>query len=118
MDVRQDGGQTVVGDINSDVFRLRDVSGEFDCGPNGTICNDATLTYVTPGQMHSFILVVRSGIFELYVDGFLVQTYTYGKYPVSAGLIGVAVNGTAGSVKFEALAAASFSQAGVGGAFN
>ena len=103
-------GQTVVGDIDGAGFSLRDVSGSFVCGAHGAICDDATLTSATPDRTHSFILLVRRGMFELYVDEMLVQTFTYGTYPVTTGRIGVAVNGTAGGgARFEGVAAAAWS---------
>ena len=91
-------GRTVVGDIGAaGAFQLRDVSGNFPCGNDGMLCNDATLVSISSDQLHSFILLVRRGMFELYVDDMLVQYYTYGAYPVASGKIGVAINGTVGS---------------------
>lgn len=115
MDLVRTGGQTVIGDINATgAFHIRDVSGSFPCGGNKfrTICDDATLVSVSPQSKHTFILLVRMGMFELYVDEMLVQSYTYGTYPVTSGKIGVAINGTAGStVQFNNVTASAWSRA-------
>ena len=51
--------------------------GEFDCGP-GVSCGVATVTAVEPDTSHKVLLFVRRGMWELYVDDLLVQTYIYG----------------------------------------
>merc|ERR1712216_682111 len=54
-----------------------DQSGQFDCGP-GERCGVATVTAVEPGVAHTVLLFVRRGMWELYVNDVLVQTYVYG----------------------------------------
>ena len=118
--------QTVITDVpQADPSNLTvvDVSGTFPCG--STRCSDATKMSVTPREQHSFILLVRRGMFELYVDGLLVQYHVYGECAFTqsgaqlnvswpwpkgkclggncrecGGRIGLAVNGTAVSVNF------------------
>eukprot|EP01052_Picozoa_sp_SAG31_P038863 SAG31_NODE_5273_length_2639_cov_1.587795_2_plen_464_part_00 len=103
-----------------------DVSGAFPCGPGGVRCGDATKTSLSPTRTHSFILLARRGMFELYVDGWLVQYHVYGECAFTAsgaqsnltcnpanmssnprcagcrecsGKIGLAVNGTRAEVE-------------------
>ena len=81
---------------------LRDVTGPFECGAGKQTktCMPATTTGVASGA-HDFLLFARHGTAELYVGSplMLVQTMTYGVYPVSAARLGVAVNGTGGHVE-------------------
>jgi hypothetical protein len=94
--------QTVISDVthsNPPNITTIDVSGEFPCGPNGLRCGVATKSSISAYDTHSFILLARRGMFELYVDGWLVQYHVYGEcaYTMSrecAGRIGVVVNGT------------------------
>ena len=125
--------QTVISDVVLDHdgqpnTTTVDVSGEFPCGPDGVQCADATKTSVSPDLLHSFIVLARRGMFELYVDGLLVQYYVYGEcaftassafynvsYPYNTttttacfggscrecgGRIGLVVNGTTATVQF------------------
>ena len=83
---------------------LRDVSGAFECG-KAQVCLPATTTAVAEGS-HPFLFYARHGTFELYVGEplMLVQTMTYGTYPVTKGQLGVAAAG-GGSVVFDGLEA-------------
>jgi hypothetical protein len=69
---------------------------QFRCGPAAT-CDVATVTRAAPEQDHSLLLFFRRGMFELYLDGLLVQTFVYGGvYPLPAGAhgrVGLACNG-------------------------
>ena len=67
--------QTVISDVNSDGTNITtvDVSGTFPCGPAGARCSDATKMSVGANTSHSFILLARQGMFEIYLDGLLVQ---------------------------------------------
>ena len=70
--------QTVIVDVlGARNVTMKDVRGEFACG--STVCEDATLSSVNPNTSHSFVLLARRGMFELYVDDMLVQYYTYGE---------------------------------------
>lgn len=76
------GRQTWIGPLdlrNGFDFRAADVTGP-GC---------ATLTGLTAGRPHRFRLLLRYGMFELYVDDRLVQTYTTGALP--NGRIGLAL---------------------------
>ena len=59
-------------------FSVLDASGNFSCGPGGATCADATLTALDPVLPHALRVYFRRGMFELYVDNRLVQTYRYG----------------------------------------
>lgn len=62
-------GQTLIGDLHaSDPARFdpRDVTG-FGC---------ATVAGMSAGEEHRYRLLIRKGIFELYLDDLLVQTYS------------------------------------------
>jgi hypothetical protein len=79
--------------------RVRDVIAQFQCGGNSSkpvMCQPASPTGVAPGS-HPFLMYCRHGIFELYVGSplLLVQTLTYGEYPVKMGRIGFAAVGGA-----------------------
>jgi hypothetical protein len=65
----------------------------------------ATTSVAAGGGGDPFLLYARHGIFELYVGQplLLVQTLTYGEYPVAAGKVGVAAVG--GGASFRELAA-------------
>ena len=124
--------QTVIADVQDGPgsppnVSTVDVSGVFPCGT--TTCSDATKMSVSPNRSHSFILLARQGMFELYVDGQLVQYHVYGEcafttsgimhnvtaypYPEGSscrrpgagmcrectGRIGLVVNGTSASVQ-------------------
>jgi hypothetical protein len=79
-------------------FVALDSSGAFPCGDGGAICGDATLTSLDPALPHAFRLLFRLGFFELYVDDRLVQTYSYGTYPVTAtARVGFVANATGAS---------------------
>ena len=71
----------------------------FVCGDNGTSCGVGTVTAVSRELTHDVLLLFRKGMWELYADGLLVQTYVYGSaYPLgTAGLgrVGVACSGSA-----------------------
>ena len=71
--------QTIISDSSDGGTNLStvDVSGTFPCG--GATCADATKMSVKPNVSHSFILLARQGMFELYVDGLLVQYHVYGE---------------------------------------
>lgn len=79
--------------------RVRDVIAQFQCGGNSStpaMCQPVSPTGVAPGS-HHFLMYCRYGIFELYVGSplLLVQTLTYGEYPVKTGRIGFAAVGGA-----------------------
>jgi hypothetical protein len=81
--------------------KLRDTTGAFQCGAKTPVkCLPATTTGVSAGA-HPFLFYARHGTFELYVAAstseplMLVQTMTYGKYPVARGKLGLAtINGS------------------------
>lgn len=80
---------------------LLDRSGGFECGGDGgggrRRCRPATLTALEPDVAHAVLLFFRKGMWELYVDALLVQTYNYGgTYPLpehGAGRVGLACSG-------------------------
>ena len=78
---------------------LRDTTGPFECGARSSLtCLPATTTGVPPGSVTPFLLYARHGIFELYIGEplLLVQTTTYGVYPVARAALGLAIkNGSA-----------------------
>eukprot|EP00039_Didymoeca_costata_P000791 m.47268 g.47268 ORF g.47268 m.47268 type:complete len:668 (-) comp10475_c0_seq1:37-2040(-) len=95
-----DNVKTVIGTHteSEDQVSILDTTGTFPCGDNVT-CKDATLASLTPGK-HSLRLLFRRGMFEVYADNLLVQTFTYGTYPMLTGKVGFAVNGSA-TVRFD-----------------
>ena len=70
----------------------------FSCGSNAT-CGAATITSVDVGTTN-FLLYARHGIFEAYVGEplMLVQTMTYGIYPVVTAEVGVLASKDSGAV--------------------
>ena len=92
--------RAVVYDFGADGHALvRDVTSAWQCGGNVT-CEAATLTGVAAGSRSPFLLFLRRGIFELYVGVplRLVQTFTYGVYPVARARVGLAVYGRGNEV--------------------
>ena len=77
-----------------------DSSGAFSCGAANLTCGVATVTAITAAEEHHALLYFRKGMWELYIDGLLVQTFVYGgAYPLPAsgvGRVGVACAGGAG----------------------
>ena len=76
---------------------LRDVTSAFPCGASDAapvVCLPATKTGVQQGR-HPFLFYARHGTFELYVGDplMLVQTMTYGTYPVARAKVGFAAAG-------------------------
>jgi hypothetical protein len=70
---------------------IRDTTGPFECGARSSLtCLPATTTGVPPGSVAPFLMFARHGIFELYVGSplLLVQTSTYGVYPVARAALG------------------------------
>ena len=63
----------------------------------------ATVTGVSSGS-HPFLLFARHGTFELYVGEplMLVQTMTYGDYPVAKARLGLAAKSGASASQLEA----------------
>ena len=65
------------------------------------MCGVATVTAVEPGMPHSVLLFFSAGMWELYVDDLLVQTYVYGgTWPLPTkgswtASVGVACTGSA-----------------------
>jgi hypothetical protein len=76
-----------------------DVSGSFPCGEGNLSCGVATLTAIAPAVAHHVLLFFANGMWELYIDDLLVQTFVYGAvYPLpsaGAGKIGLACKGDA-----------------------
>ena len=78
------GATTLIGTLTTaagaavPTFSVLDASGNFSCGPGGATCADATLTALDPALPHALRAYFRRGMFELYVDSRLVQTYRYG----------------------------------------
>jgi hypothetical protein len=78
------GATTLIGTLtpaagtDAPTFSVVDESGNFTCGPGGATCADATLTALDPALPHALRVYFRRGMFELYVDDRLVQTYRYG----------------------------------------
>ena len=80
--------------------QVRDTTAAFECGAKKNVtCLPATTTGVSAGA-HPFMLFARHGTFELYVGEplMLVQTMTYGTYPVAKARLGLAVQGDGGRV--------------------
>ncbi len=86
-----------VGGAPGQAMWWRDTTGPFECGgARGKLtCLPATTTGIAPGSVEPFLLYARHGIFELYVGSplLLVQTMTYGNYPVAAARLGVSTRG-------------------------
>ncbi len=72
---------------------VRDRSSKFVCGPRNKTCGVATVTGLdatsASAGRHDVRVLFRKGMWEWYLDSFLVQTATYGqRYPLPAGLAG------------------------------
>ena len=83
---------------------VRDTTGDFQCGGTAAdpvTCGMATVHRVGVGVDLAFVLLARHGTFELYLEDdnetgsemMLVQTSTYGRYPVRAASVGFVVEG-------------------------
>ena len=62
-----------------------DRTGAFECGTStaAVTCGVGLLTAVEPGAPRQLLLLLRRGMFEVYIDGLLVQTFVYGGgYPL------------------------------------
>ena len=69
-------------------FREVDRTGAFECGTNtaNVTCGVGLLTAFEPGAPRELLLLLRRGMFEVYLDDLLVQTFVYGGgYPLPAG---------------------------------
>ena len=75
-----------------------DRAGAFACGTNVT-CGVATVISVEAASSCTVHVLFRRGMFEVYVDDLLAQTYVYGGgYPLSAkgaGRVGLRFTGGA-----------------------
>eukprot|EP01052_Picozoa_sp_SAG31_P036897 SAG31_NODE_4671_length_3046_cov_1.695623_2_plen_593_part_00 len=81
--------------------KIRDTTGPFECGARSSLtCLPATTTGVAPGGVVPFLMFARHGIFELYVGSplLLVQTSTYGVYPVARAAMGLGVKNGSGYI--------------------
>eukprot|EP00937_MAST-01D_sp_MAST-1D-sp2_P000527 g527.t1 len=96
-------GASATGGGGGGAFSELDRSGIFACGAGGAKCGVGTVTAVSHGDAHDLLLLLRKGMWELYIDGLLVQTYVYGSaYPLPppgaagvTGRVGVACSGNA-----------------------
>jgi len=69
----------------STVAKILDQSGSFSCGTDqrDVRCGVATVTALEPNINHDVLLIFRRGMWELFVDGLLVQNHVYGGiYPL------------------------------------
>jgi len=78
--------------------RILDRATRFVCGPGGKTCGVATVTGLAPESSHTLRVLFRGGMWEVYVDGILAQTFVYGgTYPLPAsgsGRVGLACSST------------------------
>lgn len=77
--------------------RLIDRAGRFTCGA-AVDCGVATVTGIAPSASHALLLMFRKGMFEVYIDGLLLQSFVYGGvYPLPVtgfgGRVGIACSG-------------------------
>ena len=77
---------------------LIDSASRFKCGPTKE-CGVATVTGVDVDVPHAVLLMFRKGMFEVYIDELLVQSFVYGGvYPLPStghARVGIACNGAA-----------------------
>merc|ERR1719240_929075 len=75
-----------------------DRAGAFRCGSNVT-CGVATVTNMDPTKQHNVRVLFRRGMWEVYINDILAQTFMYGgKYPLpekGLGRVGVVCTGDA-----------------------
>ena len=77
-----------------------DRAAQFKCGgkEGTTTCGVSTVTGVTPNDQHTILVMFRRGMFEVYIDSLLVQSFVYGgAYPLPKGghgRVGLACSGT------------------------
>ena len=61
-------------------------------------CGVSTVTGVTPNDPHNILVMFRRGMFEVYIDSLLAQSFVYGgAYPLpkgGRGRVGLACSGT------------------------
>ena len=84
-----------IGSPNNRKTRIGRLTTKTDCLPDFNVLDItakgcATVTGIDEGKEHTFRLITRLGLFELYVDNLLVQTFYYKEGP---GRIGFVVNG-------------------------
>lgn len=100
--VGADGGATSTAELHhvdsSGKAILIDSAGRFKCG-TATECGVATVTGVVAAETHAVLVMFRKGMFEVYIDELLVQSFVYGgAYPLpstGSGRFGIACSGTA-----------------------
>ena len=104
VDVGVDGAEATASSVlrvhasasGQQAVEVADRSGAFRCGErNTTVCGVATVTAVEAGRDHALLLFARRGMWELYIDGLLVQTFVYPWTEGGVGRLGVACRGAA-----------------------
>ena len=79
-------------------LQILDRAAAFKCGANVT-CGVATVTHMDPAHQHTVRVLFRRGMWEVYADELLAQTYTYGgamAYPLpqtGTGRVGLMCSG-------------------------
>ena len=100
--VGADGGATSTAELyhiySSGKVTLVDSAGRFKCG-TATECGVATVTGVVAAETHAVLVMFRKGMFEVYINELLVQSFVYGgTYPLpstGSARFGIACSGTA-----------------------
>ena len=91
---------------------LLDQAKRFECGPGGKTCGVATVTGLAPGSAHALRVLFRGGMWEVYVDGILAQTFVYGgAYPLpttGSGRVGLACFSAGGAATVGAATAKAY----------
>jgi len=85
---------------NTTTTHVLDRAGLFQCGKN-TTCRTATVTNLDPSSSNVFRVLFRQGMWEVYLNDLLVQSYVYGGgYPLPSkgiGHVGVMCMGDVGA---------------------
>jgi hypothetical protein len=81
---------------SSGALNVVDRAAAFKCGANVT-CGVATVTSMDPAKQHAVRVMFRKGMWEVYINDLLAQTFLYGgAYPLpdaGAGRIGLICTG-------------------------